>query len=103
MTGHCARGFAAGHASSGKTAWFLWLVWTLLVPFMGAADQLSIWNSRSSGSSGDFYSVAYGDGTFVAVGIGGQLYSSPNGVNWTPQVSGTTNILNSVTCGNGLF
>jgi hypothetical protein len=47
--------------------------------------------------------VTYGNGTFVAVGTGGTILTSPDGVNWTERTSGTRNQLNGVTYGNGTF
>jgi hypothetical protein len=39
----------------------------------------------------------------VAVGLHGAILTSPDGVNWTARASGTSNWLNGVTYGNGLF
>ena len=47
--------------------------------------------------------MTYGNGTFVAVGVGGTILTSPDGVNWTAQNSGTNNHLRGVTYGNGTF
>src|SRR6267143_4678432 len=76
---------------------------SLVLPLQSQAGQLDTWASQTSGTTNDFYAVAYGKGTFVAVGIGGLLCSSSDGVSWTPQTSGTTNDLESITFGNGLF
>ena len=57
----------------------------------------SHWTWRS-GMLGD---VTYGDGTFVAVG--GGILTSPDGVSWTVQDSGTDSPLSSVTYGDGTF
>ncbi|WP_190276179.1 InlB B-repeat-containing protein [Paenibacillus sp. JDR-2] len=54
-------------------------------------------------ASGALNAVAFGGGTYVAVGSGGTILSSTNGVNWTPQNSGVTTTLRGVTYGNGLF
>jgi len=43
------------------------------------------------------YSVCYGSGMYLAVGDYGAILSSPDGVIWTAQTSGTTNHLYSVT------
>jgi hypothetical protein len=48
-------------------------------------------------------SVAYGNGLFVAVGQLGNVWSSPDGINWTQQISGTTTTLTSVCFGDGKF
>jgi hypothetical protein len=47
--------------------------------------------------------VTYGNGLFVAVGKGGTILTSPDGVNWTARTSGTRNDLYGVTYGNGTF
>jgi hypothetical protein len=47
--------------------------------------------------------VTYGNGTFVAVGEGGTILTSPDGVSWTARTSGTSNWLDGVAYGNGLF
>jgi len=59
------------------------------------------WTLCSQGF-GVFYGVAYGNGLFVAVGIG-DIFTSPDGVNWTARTSVTSNYLNGVTYGNGRF
>jgi hypothetical protein len=59
------------------------------------------WTLRNLGN--DLRGVAYGNGTFVAVGKGGTILTSPDGVNWTAQTSGMRSWLSSVTYGNGLF
>ena len=55
----------------------------------------------SQGNS--LFGVTYGNGLFVAVGSDGTILTSPDGVNWTAQASGTGSDLNGVTYGNGLF
>jgi hypothetical protein len=49
------------------------------------------------------YAVTYGNGLFVAVGDRGAILTSPDGVNWTRQTSGTSDWLKGVAYGNGLF
>jgi hypothetical protein len=51
----------------------------------------------------DLLGVAYGGGTFVAVGRGGVVLTSPDGTNWTAQASGTGDDLKAVTYGDGRF
>jgi hypothetical protein len=48
-------------------------------------------------------SVAYGNGTFVAVGEKGTILSSIDGVNWSPQISGITDWLRGIAFANGYF
>jgi uncharacterized delta-60 repeat protein len=67
------------------------------------ADPLDTWHLRSSGTSQNICSVTYAAGKFVAVGFGGTILTSSNGVTWTAQSSGTSLGLYSVTYGNGVF
>ena len=47
--------------------------------------------------------VAYGGGQFVAVGEEGTILTSPDGVTWTAQTSGTETVLYAVAYGGGKF
>lgn len=47
--------------------------------------------------------MTYRNGTFVAVGWNGAILTSPDGVSWTQQTSGTGNSLYGVAYGNGTF
>jgi hypothetical protein len=68
----------------------------------GGSGVGTTWTSRTS--QGNLLNgVAYGNGTFVAVGRNGTILTSPDGVGWTQRTSGTSNHLNGVTYGNGLF
>jgi hypothetical protein len=61
--------------------------------------------SRTTGTSNQLFGVAYGNGTFVAVGgffFANIILTSPDGVNWTERTS-RSKTLNSVTYGKGLF
>jgi uncharacterized delta-60 repeat protein len=51
----------------------------------------------------DLRKVIFADGRFVAVGLGGIIQLYTNGINWSPQVSGTTDDLTAVGYGAGLF
>jgi hypothetical protein len=67
------------------------------------ADPLDSWTATSSGTQNGLYAVAYGNNQFVAVGGGGTVVTSPDGVTWTERNSGTTNWLGSIAFGNGQF
>jgi alpha-tubulin suppressor-like RCC1 family protein len=58
---------------------------------------------RTSGSSNSLWSFAYGNGTMVAVGSPGLLYTSTDGVTWTQRASGTNEWLVGVAYGNNQF
>ncbi len=54
------------------------------------------WVSRTSGTTGHIDGLAWGDGKFVAVGTGGVLLTSPDGIAWTHRNSQTNNHLYDV-------
>ena len=71
------------------------------------------WTLRMMGFRA-LYRVTYGNGIFVAVGstfvvvrrggyYSGTILTSPDGVTWTQQTSGTRSWLRGVTYGNGTF
>jgi hypothetical protein len=60
------------------------------------------WTPRGLGGTW-FFSLTYGNGTFVAVGSNGTILTSPDRVSWTWRASGTDSSLFGVTYGNGLF
>jgi hypothetical protein len=60
------------------------------------------WDSGTGFKQG-LNSISYGNGLFVAVGNGGVIYTSLDGLTDIFNVSGTTSTLNSVTYGNGAF
>jgi hypothetical protein len=47
--------------------------------------------------------VAFGNNAFVAVGSGGDIFSSPDGFTWTGQVSGVANPLTGIIWADGKF
>ncbi|BCH14954.1 hypothetical protein MesoLjLa_18050 [Mesorhizobium sp. L-2-11] len=70
----------------------------------GAACYIGSWTARTV-ASGDWYSITYGNGLFVAVAYSGtnQVMTSPDGINWTARAAPEANQWYSVTYGNGLF
>lgn len=54
---------------------------------IGVSTNATTWTSTVTYTSTDYYSCAYGNGVFVAVGAGGNLFSSPDGAYWTPRTS----------------
>jgi len=76
----------------------------LFSPVEGLTGPLDHWHLRYS-SGNHLNGIAYGNGTFVAVGNAGTILTSlDGGVTWTPQTVSPTNNLNGVTHGaNGLF
>ncbi len=57
--------------------------------------------ARDSGTTQNLWGVAYGDGQYVAVGEGGTILRSLDGIAWSAVTSGTTNWLLAVTYGHG--
>jgi len=70
----------------------------------GSAYYLDNWQSCSKPNEyGSLSGVAYGNGTFVAVGSYGEILTSPDGVTWTRRDSGTEKDLSGVAYGVGTF
>jgi hypothetical protein len=67
----------------------------------GGGGAGTTWTIRNLGNR--LSGVTYGNGLFVAVGDFGAILTSPDGVNWTGQASGTSDWLSGVAYGNGLF
>ncbi|MFM9052271.1 MAG: hypothetical protein ACKOKF_08135, partial [Bacteroidota bacterium] len=66
------------------------------------------WTLRTSAANGNWQSVTYGNGLFVAVGgfstgTNFRVMTSPDGINWTARTAAVNNQWYSVTYGNGLF
>jgi len=64
------------------------------------------WTLRTSAADSSWYSVAYGNGMFVAVaasGTGNRVMTSPDGITWTLRSSAADNSWRSVAYGAGLF
>ncbi len=64
------------------------------------------WTSRAAAVNNAWWSVAYGNGLFVAVSINGtrnRVMTSPDGITWTSRTSAADNNWFSVTYGNGVF
>lgn len=62
------------------------------------------WTQRSTPIKNRYFTAAaYGNGQFVAVGDVGKIISSPNGIQWTAQTSGSSANLASVSFVNGRF
>ncbi|WP_276356231.1 WD40/YVTN/BNR-like repeat-containing protein [Cohnella caldifontis] len=79
-----------------------------VIPASVSAQPLSQWHVRSPlPTPVPLTSVVYGgedgDQLFVAVGNNGKMATSPDGVNWTSQNSGTANELNGVVFAGSQF
>ncbi len=60
------------------------------------------WTERTSGTTGDLYGVAYGNGLFVAVNTGGTLHTSNDGITWNT-ITGAPDTHRAITFGDDLF
>jgi uncharacterized delta-60 repeat protein len=79
-----------------------WLIFC--VAALAAASAQETWTQQSAPTTQDLWSVCSNPfGLFVAVGTGGAIVTSSDGITWTAQSSGTTNWLVGVTYGNGLY
>ena len=67
------------------------------------AGSLDTWTSQTSGTTNSLNAIVYAAPVFAAVGNGGTILTSSNGVDWASQNSGTTNNLYGITHANGLF
>ncbi len=64
----------------------------------------AVWTVGAPLGTADLDAVSYGAGAgFVAVGAGGQVYSSADARTWTPRTSGVTADLLGITYINGLY
>lgn len=85
----------------------IWLSWLLIAMFllcMSTPAWADTWQWRNPLPQGNsLIGVAYGNGTFVAVGSGGTILTSTDGSGWTKRISGTDNLLQAVTYNNGIF
>jgi hypothetical protein len=71
-----------------------------------AAANGTTWASRTSAANNHWYSVTYGNGLFIAVGVSGagnRVMTSPDGITWTSRASAADNNWYGVTYGDGLF
>src|SRR3989442_6022940 len=76
----------------------------LIFAEVGRADPLDTWTWRNPFPPAvNLSAVAYGNGEFVAVGFGGTILTSTDGVSWVQRQSGTQNYLKGVAYGNGQY
>jgi len=64
-----------------------------------SASPVFVWAHRASGATKALAAVTFGNGRFVAVGLAGMILSSPDGVTWTSELSGTLASLDGVAFG----
>ena len=54
------------------------------------SSSFQFWEPRETENVGSLVSVAFNNGSFVSIGIGGRIITSPDTVEWTDQIRGTT-------------
>ncbi len=79
------------------------LSWLLVVGNNALSDQFDHLIPRLSSTSANLNAIAFGAGSYVAVGVDGVVLKSPDSAAWTQQSSSDTNALRSVSYANGLF
>lgn len=72
-------------------------------PELGTVPFGQAWTYNAVGAAPDFRDVSYGAGVFVAVGLGGAIYSSPDAVTWTIRTPPNTPDYSDVAYANGRF
>jgi len=78
------------------------LLTTFFTSAVGNAGPLDTWISRHTGGN-SLNGIAFGNGIFVAVGVGGRILTSPDGMTWALQTSGTGYDLYGITYANEKF
>jgi hypothetical protein len=74
------------------------------LPELGAVPFRQVWTEQTSGTANDLNDVTYGQGLYVAVGLGSTIITSPDGVTWTTRSSPVTiNIIDDIAFANGVF
>lgn len=80
------------------------IFFSCVIPSLRADGCSVFWNWASPSPCGvTLTGVAYGDGTYVAVGQAGMVLSSPDGVSWNQQQAGTFQDFTSVAYGDSTF
>ena len=70
------------------------------------SDHGTTWNNSSVCDAGALHGIAFGNNTYVAVGVKGRIISSSNGDTWSQNVpagSDTVDDLRGIAYGNGVF
>ena len=70
----------------------------------GYASNLDAsWTNGTITSSNNFFSVYYGNGTWLMGGANGSIFTSTDGITWTYRTSGTSNTILSVYYANNTY
>jgi uncharacterized protein YjdB len=76
---------------------------TILISQVVQPPQVENWCVRNSGTFNQLFGVAYGNGTYVAVGLGDESLTSPDGLTWTAHPLGASYALMGLAFGNNIF
>jgi hypothetical protein len=72
-------------------------------PELGTVPFGQAWSYNAIGGAPDLKDVSYGAGVFVAVGLGGAIYSSPDAVTWTLRTPPNAANYTDIAYANGRF
>jgi hypothetical protein len=76
----------------------------IVLPQLLHAAPIDNWHSRITLPSGNYFNgITYGNNTFVAVGVPGIIFTSPDGATWTQRYSVPSYAFTGVAYGNGTF
>ena len=112
--------WTTGRATGANNFWFNKVAWTgalyvgvgvdydpelgVWVAAVATSADGTTWTRRYAGAAGgELMDVACGNGRLVAVGLGGVVVTSTDGLAWSPAASGTFFDLTGLACANGWF
>jgi len=75
-------------------------LWELLGAKFGVSDS---WQSRTSGTTDSFYGAGANNGDYAAVGAGGLIHTSTDGLSWLTATSGVSDLLMNVEGASGTW
>lgn len=64
-----------------------WNRWTAQVLDTIHSATYGNWIPQTSAAAGQLWACGYGNGVFVAVGAGGEIFTSPDGITWTARTA----------------
>ncbi len=87
------------------SAWLLVLCagFAISTPAYGSGDSLDPWHRTAPMLWEDSLRISFGSGIFVAVGESGEIYISPDGIDWKPAGSENTHPLHDSIYGKDTF
>ncbi len=74
-----------------------------MIPAVASASSGASWTPRTSGTTSDLKGITYGNGQFVAAGVGGTILTSSDGSAWTDKTGDLSYQFNGITYGGGNY